>query len=383
VEVGEVIDREAAMVLPILRKIVSSFPYSFPTHPHPPTAFADIKFHFFSLSRHNVSIISPPRFSGYNGAYHQINRSCKSAIPNALSRPFDLFESRLECMSLGHLGVIWDTRMRRNQIMRLAALEIYNEITGYWLWPLCTPDIEAVIDRSMKRVARLMSKDYRAPIEVGCCGLTIFRCCCRRVNNKYNAVDGIWDGMEDRERDMMEVRGVSDYIDTGDRRHGGGSGREFEEDAYRAEQRLTKIRDGEERRDQSQYSRDDYSRDRSGHSRSYYSRDGYSRDNRTASTRRDRSYVSRNSSGQSSRHTNTVDDSRARGGGRRMDDHRGAGVPLVDNGKSRVRRDSRSMDESYATGVPLIFAPGDQSVDDDTITVSEAGWELASASQYA
>jgi hypothetical protein len=66
-----------------------------------------------------------------------------------------------------------------------------------------------------------------------------------------------------------------------------------------------------------------------------------------------------------------------------MDDHRGAGVPLVDNGKSRVRRDSRSMDESYATGVPLIFAPGDQSVDDDTITVSEAGWELASASQYA
>ena len=49
VEVGEVIDREAAMVLPIVRKIVSSFPYSFPTHPHPPTAFADIKFHF-SLS---------------------------------------------------------------------------------------------------------------------------------------------------------------------------------------------------------------------------------------------------------------------------------------------------------------------------------------------
>ena len=263
--------------------------------------------------------------------------------------------------------------------MRLAAMEIYNEITGYWLWPFGTPDIERVIDRSMKRVSRLMSKDYRAPVEVGCCGITIFRCCCRRVNNKYNALDGIREGMEDREREMMEVRGVSDYVDTGDRRYGGS--RQFEEDAYRAEQKLTKIRDGE-RRGQSQYSRDDYSRDRSGYSRSYYSRDEYSRDNRTASTRRDRSYVSRNSAGQSSRQ-NTVDDSRARGVGRRTDDSRGAGVPLLDNGKSQVRRDSRSMDDSYATGVPLFFSPGGQSVDDDTITVSEAGWEIASVSQYA
>lgn len=76
--------------------------------------------------------IAISRFSGYNGSYNQINRSCKSDIPTSISRPFDLFESRLECMSLGHLGVIWDTRMRRNQIMRLAAVEIYNEITGYW-----------------------------------------------------------------------------------------------------------------------------------------------------------------------------------------------------------------------------------------------------------
>ena len=86
------------------------------------------------------------RFSGFNGAYQQINRSCKSKIPNTLNRPFDLFESRLESMSLGHLGIVWDTRMRRNQIMRLAAVEIYNEITGYWQWPFGTPDIDDVID---------------------------------------------------------------------------------------------------------------------------------------------------------------------------------------------------------------------------------------------
>ena len=36
VEVGEVIDREAAMVLPIVRKIVSSFLYSFGGPPPPP-----------------------------------------------------------------------------------------------------------------------------------------------------------------------------------------------------------------------------------------------------------------------------------------------------------------------------------------------------------
>mmetsp|Transcript_5087 Transcript_5087/g.10387 ORF Transcript_5087/g.10387 Transcript_5087/m.10387 type:complete len:259 (+) Transcript_5087:486-1262(+) len=121
-------------------------------------------------------------------------------------------------MSLGHLGVIWDTRMRRNQIMRLAAVEIYNEISGYWLWPFDTPDIDKVIDRSMKRVARLVSKDYRAPVKVECCGFTIFRCCCRKKNPKSGILHTLFDGIEDREIDMMEARQVGDYIDSGQRR---------------------------------------------------------------------------------------------------------------------------------------------------------------------
>ncbi|KAL7529285.1 hypothetical protein ACHAXR_004254 [Thalassiosira sp. AJA248-18] len=170
-------------------------------------------------------------------------------------------------MSLGHLGVIWDTRMRRNQIMRLAAVEIYNEITGYWLWPLSTPDIEHVIDRSMKRVARLISKDYRAPIKVECCGFTIFRCCCKKRNPKSKLWNNIVDGMEDRERDEMYNRGVTDYVDRGEMRNGRYL---LEDDAYEAEQKLQYLEDG-----QSFYSRED---SRGQYSRDQYSRDQYSRD---------------------------------------------------------------------------------------------------------
>jgi hypothetical protein len=323
------------------------FPCSYPPH-----HVADIP----------CSSSNPLRFSDYNGAYHQINRSCKSVIPNALSRPFDLFESRLECMSLGHLGVIWDTRMRRNQIMRLAAMEIYNEITGYWLWPFGTPDIERVIDRSMKRVARLISKDYRAPITVECCGFTIFRLCCRKVKSKYNAFDNIWDGMEERERELIEVRGVADFVDTGNRMYRSSS-KQFEEEDGKVQQKSKKMRDGGHR-DQSQYSRDDCYRDRSGNSQSYYSRDEYSRNNLKASTRRDRSNVSRSSSGQSSRRDTATD------------------IPFLNNVTSRVGHDSCSIDDSHDTGVTLSFRLCDQSID-DTLTVSEVGWDSASVSQYA
>lgn len=249
------------------------------------------------------------RFSGFNGAYHQINRSCKSTIPTKLSRPFDLFESRLECMSLGHLGIVWDTRMRRNQIMRLAAIEIYNEITGYWLWPFGIPDIDHVIDKSMKRVARLISKDYRAPIKVYCCGFTIFRCCCRKKTpSKFNVLNHIMDGMDERERDLMDERGVTDYIDRGEykQRHdyyddddyyddrggggrggrnrtrskGGGASRTgfsqggagmLEDDAYSADQKLKQLEGG------SYYDDDGYTEE-GGYSREYESRGGYSRE---------------------------------------------------------------------------------------------------------
>ncbi|KAL3803158.1 hypothetical protein HJC23_003433 [Cyclotella cryptica] len=204
------------------------------------------------------------RFSGFNGAYHQILASCKSTIPNGIHRPFDLFESRLECQSLGHLGVVWDTRMRRNQIMRLAAIEIYNEISGYWLWPLATPDIDTVIDRAMRRVARLVSKDYRAPVKVECCGFTLFRCCCRKHGPKGNLVNNIYTGMERREVELVEARKVADYMENGDKRFES-RGYLLEDDAYSADRKLKRMDDD--------YSENSYSTRGSGR----YSRSGYSR----------------------------------------------------------------------------------------------------------
>ena len=236
-------------------------------------------------------------------------------------------------MSLGHLGIIWDTRMRRNQIMRLAAVEIYNEITGYWAWPFGTPDIEHVIDKSMKRVARLISKDYRAPVKVDCCGFTIFRCCCRKRDSKFNVLDNIWDGMEDRERDVMNVRGVADYVDTGEKYYadtnsrGGRSSRrgmnQFEDDAYEADQKLKRLENGG-----SYYDED-----------SRYSRGEYSRDQRSAYTEEGDSYARGIAAG-------NYDRSRQNGGPR---------------GRGRA---------------------GDYSISDEHVGQQDNGWDEASASQY-
>jgi len=236
------------------------------------------------------------RFSGFNGAYHQINRSCKSVIPAKLNRPFDLFESRLECMSLGHLGVVWDTRMRRNQIMRLAAVEIYNEISSYWAWPLGMPNIDTVIDRSMRRVARLVSKDYRAPVKVKCCGFTIFRCCCLdRVDSKGNRFNQIVDALEKQETSLMQTRAVGDYMETGVRAQPQSQRRRaLENEAYEADKRLG--HDDYERNggyDGNSYYEDDYSRGGGG---SYYSED-YNRDGDSFYTEEGVSYSSRGGGG--------------------------------------------------------------------------------------
>ena len=162
--------------------------------------------------------------------------------------------------------------MRRNQIMRLAAIEIYNEISGFWLWPLATPDIDGVIDRSMRRVARLVSKDYRAPVKVQCCGFTIMRCCCRKRSTKNNAVDNIFKGIELREGEMMDARGLTDYLEKGDKKRG-----EFllEDDAYSVDMKLARRMDDRSYSDYSYSTRGDYSR--SAYSRSAYSKGSYSK----------------------------------------------------------------------------------------------------------
>lgn len=234
------------------------------------------------------------RFSGFNGAYHQINRSCKSVIPGKLSRPFDLFESRLECMSLGHLGVVWDTRMRRNQIMRLAAVEIYNEISSHWAWPLSIPDIDYVIDRSMRRVARLVSKDYRAPVKVKCCGFTLFRCCCSKGHTKGNRFNKIVDALEERESSLIQTRAVGNFMETGERAMQP-QRRTLENDAYEADRRLGYAEDGryddEYDRNGHSYYEDDYTRGEESYysedyNGSYYEEDSYASRGRRSRGRR-------------------------------------------------------------------------------------------------
>lgn len=185
------------------------------------------------------------RFSGYNGAYHQILLSCKSTIPIGLSRPFDLFESRLECMSLGHLGVLWDTRMRRNQIMRLAATEIFNEISGRFSWPFSAPDIDDVIARSMKRVARLVSKDYKAPVKIRFCGVTLLRCCCKSKESKSAALNKIMDDIDEREATVVEGSRIERFINTGERNRGDDDFA-LEDEAYAADQRMRDMEGGDD-----------------------------------------------------------------------------------------------------------------------------------------
>jgi hypothetical protein len=162
--------------------------------------------------------------------------------------------------------------------MRLAAIEIYNEISGYWLWPLATPDIDAVIDRAMRRVARLVSKDYRAPVKVECCGFTIFRCCCRKGRPKSNVVSSIFNGMERREVELMEARKVADYMENGDERFEK-RGYLLEDDAYNADRRLKRMDDD----DYTEYSYGTRGSrgSRSGYSRSAYSRGSYSKSSYT------------------------------------------------------------------------------------------------------
>ena len=172
--------------------------------------------------------------------------------------------------------------MRRNQIMRLAAIEIYNEISSFWLWPLATPDIDSTIDRSMRRVARLVSKDYRAPVKVECCGFTLMRLCCRKRHTENKDVNNMFKGIEMREGELMEARGLTDYLEKGDNKVGGYL---LEDDAYNADRRLARIGDDDyteySRSTRGDYSRSDYSRSsRGSYSKSSYSR-GYLEDDRS------------------------------------------------------------------------------------------------------
>lgn len=184
--------------------------------------------------------------------------------------------------------------MRRNQIMRLAAVEIYNEISSHWAWPLSIPDIDYVIDRSMRRVARLVSKDYRAPVKVKCCGFTLFRCCCSKGYTKGNRFNKIVDALEERESSLIQTRAVGNFMETGERAMQP-QRRTLENDAYEADRRLGYAEDGryddEYDRNGHSYYEDDYTRGEESYysedyNGSYYEEDSYASRGRRSRGRR-------------------------------------------------------------------------------------------------
>ena len=146
-------------------------------------------------------------FYGYHTELHSIISSCRSDIPASLSKYFVIMENRVELMSLSRLGVEEESRMRKNQIVRLASNEIYNEISNYILWPLLTPSVDKTIEISLKRVGQLLNMNYRAQRRcklIPCCPIPL--CCKKKTTNNVFAI--INEGIDQRELDMMQAERI-------------------------------------------------------------------------------------------------------------------------------------------------------------------------------
>lgn len=165
--------------------------------------------------RDRENIKNVVEFYGYSVTLQQISVGCKSDIPIRISKFFDVMETRVELMSLSRtLGVAQDEnvnaadessgRMRKNQIIRLCANEIYNEINGYWAWPLFAPNVDRAIERSLRRVGQLLNMNYRARKRCKlfpCCAIPL--CCKKKSSSNVFAI--INEGIDSRELDMMQV----------------------------------------------------------------------------------------------------------------------------------------------------------------------------------
>ena len=165
--------------------------------------------------RDRENIKNVVEFYGYSVALQQISVGCKSDVPIRIAKFFDVMETRVELMSLSRtLGVAQDEdeddqdesagRMRKNQIIRLCANEIYNEINGFWAWPLFFPSVDGAIERSLKRVGQLLNMNYRARKRCKvfpCCSIPL--CCKKKASSNVFAI--INEGIDQRELDMMQV----------------------------------------------------------------------------------------------------------------------------------------------------------------------------------
>jgi len=166
------------------------------------------------VKREKETMKTVVEFYGYAVALQQISMGCKSDVPIAIAKYFDVMETRVELMSLTRtLGVAQQEttddepcsgRMRKNQIIRLCANEIYNEINGFWAWPVLAPSVDGAIERSLKRVGQLLNMNYRA--RKRCKILPCFSiplCCKKRGSSNVFAI--INEGIDQRELDMMHV----------------------------------------------------------------------------------------------------------------------------------------------------------------------------------
>ena len=165
--------------------------------------------------RDRENIKNVVEFYGYSVALQQISVGCKSDVPIRIAKFFDVMETRVELMSLSRtLGVAQDEeendqdessgRMRKNQIIRLCANEIYNEVNGFWAWPLFVPSVDGAIERSLKRVGQLLNMNYRARKRCKvfpCCSIPL--CCKKKASSNVFAI--INEGIDQRELDMMQV----------------------------------------------------------------------------------------------------------------------------------------------------------------------------------
>lgn len=146
-------------------------------------------------------------FYGYHAELHQIISGCKSDVPPEISKFFHVMENRVELMSLSRLGIQEESRMRKNQIIRLCATEIYNEIQGFVLWPLTVPPVDSTIEESLRTVGQLLNMNYRAQRRcklIPCCPIPL--CCKKKTSNNIFSV--INEGIDQRELDMMQAERV-------------------------------------------------------------------------------------------------------------------------------------------------------------------------------
>jgi len=156
-------------------------------------------------------------FYGYHTELSSILSSCKNDVPVHITQFFVIMENRIELMSLSRLGVQGseggtgseeedNSRMRKNQIVRLASNEIYNEISNYILWPILTPSIDKTIETSLKNVGQLLNMNHRPSKRcklIPCCPSITLPCFKKKTSSNIFAI--INEGIDQRELDLMQI----------------------------------------------------------------------------------------------------------------------------------------------------------------------------------